>query len=325
MLLPINDVMALIEKKEILSLAADEKLLEKLPKGNWIAGTIPYFMSQNHGEESKDKIFVNRFPEFIKDFKIKYYNEKELSNIPKDAPENGFSLIIIPATSKAHISYAHNAPNYEDIFLKPIIGWISGVHLDDLGTIKPKVFNGQTGEKNETNALVMHLTLPSNKMANIGIINIFEQGDGDTIEFDTEGFTVKDCLINGKQHNFSEYLLNGKIDTKLPLVADYCGAMVNVSFQSIDEKDKIVNFYAPVFKDVQYKIAKPIGDYVKEFTTHLEKDKIEPIFSCNCILNYLYSELNNRKTGNIIGPITFGEIAYQLLNQTLTYLELKDV
>jgi len=49
------------------------------------------------------------------------------------------------------------------------------------------------------------------------------------------------------------------------------------------------------------------------------------VFSCNCILNYLYSELEGRKTDPFVGPITFGEIAYQLLNQTLVYMEVHDI
>ena len=132
-------------------------------------------------------------------------------------------------------------------------------------------------------------------------------------------------MINGKKTNFSDYLIINKIDTKLPLVANYSGSMVNVSIQEIKEKEKIVNLYAPVFQNVEYKIAHPVKDYVQEFMKYLPKETITPIFSCNCILNYLYSELEGKKTGNITGPITFGEIAYQLLNQTLTYLEIKEV
>ncbi|MBN2546461.1 MAG: hypothetical protein JXB50_11740, partial [Spirochaetes bacterium] len=229
------------------------------------------------------------------------------------------------ATSKVHIMYAQNAPSYKNLFLKPMIGWISGVHLNDLGKIAPKVFNGQTLEKSNSRAIVMHLTLPKNKIAQIGIINIFNQGKGDSIEFDAEGFKVKDCLINGKKQNFADYILNNKIDIKLPLVANYYGAMVNVSFQAVNEKEKTVDLYAPVFKGIKYKIAEPVKDYVKQFITNMDSQNINPVFSCNCILNYLYSELENKKTGNITGPITFGEIAYQLLNQTLTYLDIKDV
>jgi hypothetical protein len=41
-------------------------------------------------------------------------------------------------------------------------------------------------------------------------------------------------------------------------------------------------------------------------------------------LNYLYSGLEGRNTAPFVGPITFGEIAYQLLNQTLVYLQMQD-
>jgi len=48
-------------------------------------------------------------------------------------------------------------------------------------------------------------------------------------------------------------------------------------------------------------------------------------FACNCILNYLYGKLEGKKTGDITGPITFGEIAHQLLNQTMVRLYLHDM
>ncbi len=47
-------------------------------------------------------------------------------------------------------------------------------------------------------------------------------------------------------------------------------------------------------------------------------------FSCNCILDDLYSELAGKRTGIFTGPVTFGEIAYQLVNQTLAYLVVRD-
>ncbi len=323
MLLTRDEVENLIDRNEILLLAGDERLLKTLAKGRWIAGTIPYFMSEQGGLSTDQKIFATSLPDFIKDLQIKIYAENELSMIPKDAPDSGFSMIILPALSAVHAAYAEKAPNIDGIFFKPIIGWVAGIHLDDVGKITPKVYNGLTGEMSENKAVVMHVTLPKNKIAQIGIINIFKQGDGDTIEFDSEGFSVKECLIDGRKRNFCEYIISNKINTKLPLVANYSGAMVNVSFRAVDEPNKAVHFYAPVFKGVQYKIADPVEDYVKDFTAQLDKERINPLFSCNCILNYLYSELESKKTGNITGPITFGEIAYQLLNQTLTYMEIK--
>ena len=76
----------------------------------------------------------------------------------------------------------------------------------------------------------------------------------------------------------------------------------------------------------EYKVAAPVSDYVTAFKNSLPKSAMgNVVFSCNCILNYLYSELEGKRTGSITGPITFGEIAYQLLNQTLAYATIQDV
>jgi hypothetical protein len=108
-------------------------------------------------------------------------------------------------------------------------------------------------------------------------------------------------------------------------VADYCGTRVNVSIQAVDHDAKAVALYAPVFKGVEYRVAAPVADYVGGFTSAMAGATVTPAFSCNCILNFLYSNLEGKKTGPITGPITFGEAAYQLLNQTLTYLEVRRV
>jgi hypothetical protein len=109
-------------------------------------------------------------------------------------------------------------------------------------------------------------------------------------------------------------------DASQPLVADYAGTNINVSIKAVDEKAGRVSFYAPVFPDVDYREAAPVGDYVDAFSKFVPGDA-QPILSCNCILNYLYGKLEGRRTGPFSGPVTFGEIAHQLLNQTLVYLE----
>lgn len=325
MLVDIVTVASKIESGEALFLAGDENLLRCLPKGRWIGGTIPYFMDESGGVMSRSKIFVAKAPAEATGIKIAWYGEQDLERLVPEAPKNGFSVIIIPATSPAHVSYARNAPSYDGIFMKPIIGWISGTHLDDVGKIPPKVFNGDTGEVSDAKAIVMHVSLPIDKQASVGIVNLFRQGKGDLITFEEEGFSVTDCFVGGRKVNFEEYIASRKIDTSLPLVADYDGAMVNVSIQSVDDKAKKVAFYAPVFREVRYRIAEPVTDYVESFTASMPADLVNPVFSCNCILNYLYAGLEGKKTGSITGPITFGEIAYQLLNQTLAYLEISDI
>ena len=324
-LLRIEDVIARINKGEFLILAADESLLNKLPNGNWIGGTIPYFMDEDGGTFTKDEIFVDDLPEFVKNVKIKFYDEENIPRIAEDSFENGYTVLIIPGFSELHISFAEKSNQYKDIFLNPLVGWVAGIDLADLGRVKPKVFNGLEGESSTTKSAVMHVELPHNKIPTLDIVNLFEQGNGEVITFPEAGFKVKDCLINGERKNFAEYLTASKIDTRLPLVADYCGAMINTSFSNIDKQNKLVSFYAPVFKDVEYKIAKPIKNYVSTFIQQVSRLSIQPVFSCNCILNYLYSELEGKKTANITGPMTFGEIAYQLLNQTMVYLNIEDM
>jgi hypothetical protein len=321
----VEETSTAIEEGKILWLAGDENLLRQLPKGRWIGATIPYFMSSDGGQTSKEKIFVHELdPKIATKIHIKSYTTTTLHNITKEAPDNGFSILLLPALTDIHLQYAQNAPDYEDMYLKPVIGWVAGVHLDDIDSVKPRVFNGGTGKDSEENALVMHVTLKEDKMASINIVNIQEQGDGDTLEFQQTGFATESVLVNGVEQNFAAYLLENKVDIKQPLVADYSGAMINVSFQGIDQDNNTVSFYAPVFSGVEYKLAKPVPEYVTAFMDALPAKNQAVSFSCNCILNYLYSDLEGKQTPPMFGPMTFGEIAYQLLNQTLVYLVIED-
>ena len=322
----VQEVTEKINAGKALLLAGDEKVLAQLPKGKWIAGTIPYFMADQGGVIDSDKIFVNELPDFVTEVSLKKYDEETIKEVYNDGLENGFSVVIIPATSKVHLSFALQAPMYENFASKPLIGWISGVHLNDLGKISPAVVFGETKEVFTDKALVLHAQLPKTKYAEISIINIIEQGKGDVIMFPEDSFSAKDAIVNGQTVNFSDYVTNNELDVRLPLVADYSGAMINVSFQGNDDINKVVNFYAPVFKGVEYRQAATVDDYVTTFKTNMPSSEIADIsFSCNCILNFLYGELEGKNTGGITGPITFGEIAYQLLNQTMASLYISDL
>jgi len=132
------------------------------------------------------------------------------------------------------------------------------------------------------------------------------------------------ALDLSKPGNLAAYINAAGIDVKLPLVADYNGAMINVSIRSVDDMKMSVDFFAPVFAGILYRFANPVEDYIQSFGQQLAGMKDAPVtLSCNCILNYLYAELEGKQTGRITGPITFGEIAYMLLNQTLVYLAIE--
>ncbi len=323
-LLATKVVKELINNKRVLILAGEEKQLRSLPKGNWIGGTIPYFMAENGGCIDSERIFVNDITEYTKNIKIIDYNSETINTITTKNFAHGFTYLLLPGFSEVLSTYAMKAHEINSIYDIPLTGWVTGVHLDKLEKIKPKVFNGQTLEAKENTATAMHVELPADKVANLEIINIFSQGEGDTITFDEEGFCIENCIVNGKRQNFAQYLADNEIDTRLPLVADYSGAMINSSIQEIDTKNKKVMLYSPVKKGVEYKIAKPVHNYVDEFMSSLPKDIHEVASSFNCILNFLYSNLEGKKTGMMKGPFTFGEIAYILVNQTLVYLTIKD-
>ncbi|MFZ6773351.1 DUF6976 family protein [Undibacterium sp. SXout7W] len=313
----------MISSGACLAIAADESLFARLPRGNWIGGTIPYFMSESGGSTTRQKVFVSRLDTYGLNPEICQYDAKTLSRVCLDGPDNGYSLIILPAFSEVHVEYARNAPTYEDMYIKPVCGWISGKHLEDAPDHIPKVINGRTGDLLDNQAIVLHVSLPDNVSVNVSILNLFSPGDGDVLQFDTGSFVVGRCLINGQPGNFAEYLKSIDHDLSLPLVADYQGASINVSFKSINENDKKVELYAPVYPHMSYRLARPFdGSYESVFSRH-SAGLPEASFSCNCILNYLYSELEGKHTGGIVGPMSFGEIAYQLLNQTMVHMTLE--
>ena len=325
----VHDVQKKISEGRYLLVAGDEAVLKQLPKGNWAGGTIPYFITKEYGGlVSREWIFVTDITDIAESVSIAQYDKDTLANVYVEGPKQGFSFILIPAASETHLSFALNAPSYPSFGMSPLIGWIAGVHLDDLGAKTPKIFNGSTGGMVEDGALVLRAELKPGKLADVGIINLFEQGDGDTLTFPADGFSASNVVVNGAPQNFAAYLRAHHLDTRLPLVANYYGALINISYQGVDENKKTVHFYAPVFSGIEYKHARPIADYVSAFDEQARKvvgvNTDNVVFSCNCVLNYLFSNLEHKKTGAFVGPVTFGEIAYQLLNQTLVYLEIKD-
>jgi hypothetical protein len=320
----IAEVTTKIATGKPLLLAGSEPALSQLPKGNWIGGTTSYFMDVDGCTNSGTQIFVNEIPNFALRFQIAEYSPETLPSIFKDAPEKGFSFLILAAGSPVHTAYAKGAPRYEGFVIKPVAGWVSGVPLTEIGRTEPKVFNGQTGEAFSSRAIVMHVALPPNKIADLEILNVFKPGAGDAITFPESGFTASQCLVNGKPTNFAEYISSIHADTRLPLTADYNGSVINVSVQSVDEKAGLVRLYAPIFAGTEYRFAAPVDDYVESFDSILGAQLVPAAFACNCILNYVHANLEGKSVGSITGPITFGEIAHQLLNQTLVRLTIYD-
>jgi len=319
--MPVADAAELIEQGLSLTIAGDEALLVQLPRGLWIGGTTPYFMTDEGGQCSRDSVFVQCLG--TENACVTSYSKDTLAHILEDAPENGYSIIILPAASEVLEVYAHHAPYFPDMFIKPIVGWVSGVHLSELGQRSAAVLDGQNRELHTDRAVVLHVRLPENRSAVVHTVNLFEAGSGPELTFETTGDYPGNCYIDGVAGNLAEAIVAREISAEQPLIADYCGAMVNVSIQSKDETHGRVRLYAPVFKDVRYRFARPVEDYAAKFMAAMPEHPDNLVFGCNCILNYLYSDLEGKKTGQLTGPITFGEVAYQLLNQTAVFLTVE--
>ncbi len=308
-----------------LAIAADESILRSLPSGNWIGGSIPYFMGPQGGVTARDQVFVTPIPYFEGLApRITHYDASTLSQVCVEAPDNGFSLIILPAFSDVHFDYAQNAAMYDDMFMKPVVGWVAGIHLQDLGKASPKVRDGRQAALLDNTAVVIHVPLPAHISANVNIVNLFQQGTGDALAFESSGFEASRCLVNGRPVSLAQYLKGIGHDSQLPLVANYNGAQVNVSIKAIDLAEDRVEFYGPVFPGMVYKTAQPFeGQYEAAFLQATAQLSSQASFSCNCILNYLYCELDGKRTGEVTGPMTFGEVAYVLMNQTMVHLALE--
>jgi hypothetical protein len=321
-LMSIEEAARFIRSGRGVTVAGDESALKQLPPGLWIGGTIPYFMSEDGGLCTKDKVFVNELPLASGEPGLCCYDASSIESICQDAPANGFSVLIVPAFSDVHERFSRDAPEFDGMYLHPLVGWVAGAHLDDLASTKPKVVFGPTGEFLDDQAVAMHVAISAERSASIEIVNLFKPGTGPAIRFTEPGFQVDEAEIDGQRVNLAKYLRENKIDTRLPLVADYCGAFINVSVQSVDAEAGEVKLYAPVFPGIEYRIAGSIPPYAEAFEQVVPHDDGEITFCCNCILNYLYGDLEGKTTDRMHGPMTFGEIAYQLVNQTMVYLRV---
>jgi len=317
MLLSFDETTKIIQTGKLLHIAGTETLLKKLPEGNWIGGSTEYFIAEGGGKVSDALLFVTECPH--KAFKISIYDENDISDVTDDAYDNGYSIIVLPFDSAVHKEYAAKAAQFNGMFIKNIVGWIAGTNLNKPEQT-PIALNGRTGEAFSNKAVVAHISVPAEKTVSIDIINIFKQDEhSPLIQFYADGFSAAACLVDGDDVNLAEYIAQNNIDTRFPLVGDYSGTGINVSFKDID--NGTVNFYAPVFSEIKYRFAEPVTDYAAQFNRRLKAlNDVRSAFSCNCVLNFLYGELEGKNIDTFFGPVTFGEVAYQLVNQTLAYV-----
>ena len=317
MLLTLQATSELIAQNKLLHISASQELLKKLPQGNWIGGSSEFRAMQSEVEDTKEKLCV--FELDFGSYNIKNYNQENVADFTADTYDNGFSIVIIPAETDILQEYAKKCMNFKDLFLKNVVGWIAGSNTSE----PPIAVNGQTGEVFANEAVILNVSLPAEKLAIVNVVNIFSANENSPqIEFTDEGFSAKTFLVDGKEAVIVDYAKENNIDLQLPLVAAYYGAEVNASVVNIDD-NKVITFGAPLFPGIIYRFAKPQGEYSEVFRNRIQSIKNkECLFSCNCISNMMHGDLLKYDLGGFYGPYVYGEIAYQLVNQTLVYLQI---
>lgn len=312
----------LIKQGAVLAIAAAPKLLRTLPRGRWIGGTTYYFVGANGGVKSEDELFVTDITK-VGGTNFHVYRAKEVERIIPDTPGEGFALVIVPAASESLREFAEKGHSAEALF-KAVVGWVAGTDVSAADAPKPFVIDGRDGKVFEDAVVAAHVALPSGKLAAIQILNPFESRGGAIIRFNRLGFDAVECTVDGKPARLADYLHQQNYgDGRLPLIGDFSGAPINASIRAINLASGRVDFYAPVFPGVDYHLAKPIENYAQTFANKAkELPEDSAVFGCNCILNYLYGELENHPAVHPPGPITFGEVGHQLLNQTFVMLTI---
>lgn len=313
----------IIRGGDVALFAGSEAALASLPRGQWIGGTTVYFMTDHGGTVDSERLFCTVIDEAV-EAHSSHFAPDFLNGLTEGQYRHGFTYVLVPAFSPAHDRYALDAPCFPKIYAQPVMGWVTGVPVSEIGTRAPKVFDGPTGQVFEDAVLALYVRLPDGIKARLDTINLFAQGAGPAVVFPETGFSARDCLVDGVPTRIGQYLAT--CDTRLPLVADYAGVMINVSVQSVNTASGEARFYAPVVAGETYRVAQPIPNYG---SAYVDRAKVagppERTLSCNCVLNFLYAELEGKSTGGYVGPVTFGEIAYILVNQTLVRLSLMPV
>ena len=318
------EVIEFIRAGKQLVLSGDEDLLDQLPKGNWIGGTSPYFMDNNGGVFSTGKIFVDDFTNIASGFKIESYDKNSIKKIAAESFHNGFIVLIIPGDSETLFEFGINSLSYDKIFDNPVVGFVAGFDMAKMGKSSPKVYNGLTGEKLDKNGIAIHIQLPEGKVARAEILNLDTIDiNSPRIRFPITSFTQSECTVNGDKTNIAEFLTHIKYKEGLPLISNYNGALINRDIKKIDIEKKEVVFFSPVFNDETYNLANVIDNYFQLFNEKLDNQGKDVVYCSLCVSYYFLGKLENKKI-NAEGVFAFGEIAYQLLNQTLVFLSLDE-
>jgi hypothetical protein len=328
----------MIGEGRVLLLAGAEADLATLPQGCWIGGTVGYFATPQGGVAAKGTVFYTDFTALTDGASWRSFSVRDIHEIAADYPANGFALLVIPGFSQLLGHVAGRIMEYDGLYNVPLMGWVSAVAMAGppatMPADRPKCFAGGPRAEDER-AAVLYVSLPAHYFAQLHIANLFTPGTGPEIRFLKSGLVQDgDCLIGGTRTNLARYMAAQDIDRRLPLVADHEGALLNVAVLTQDAGAGRVIFLAPVCSALTYRFAEMVMDYEAEFIqSAAEIELAKAAHACICLLHYYFAGLAGAGPGaapallklpgaDVTAPVTFGQIAYTILNQTLTCLTI---
>lgn len=325
----------MIREGRVLLLAGTEADLATLPPGSWIGGTTGYFITPHGCVLAGGQVFYTDFTAVAAAASWHSFGVETIHQLAQYYPENGFAILIMPGFSKLLGQTAGRIMEFDGLYNLPLMGWVSGVPLeglpDNLPLERPKTFTGGP-QADDEHAAVLYVSLPPQYFAQLHIANLFSPGEGPDIRFLQTGQVIEgDCFIGGERGNLARFIAETGVDRRLPLVADHEGALLNVAILHATAEDGRVVFLAPVSPALTYRFAEEVQDYEAEFTRAAEEIALEQAaHACICVLHYHHTGLakpvqpqdESGRGPDITGPVTFGQIAYTVLNQTLTCLTI---
>jgi len=330
----VAEVNAMIEKGDTLLLAGDAPLLSQLSKGKWIGGSCSRFVEKGKSmATSREKIFVHNVTNVAANMKISVYDAGNVSSIYDDAFDNGFSVLIMPFFSEVWAEYGGNCSNYSNFANRAVCGWVAVTPLysDYEKNDESLVFSGESGLSYTNSAVVIHIGLAAKKYAEVHVFSPFKPIDEDVIIFEENGQQFEFALINGVKQNIRQYLISRNIDRSVDagagsrkcLAGDYAGFIMNtaIAHESEDDAEKYVSFGAPVYKDIPYRLANMDNMLYEDENKSLDGNVV---CSFTCVTNSAHPEVFGKYLTQMNGPLTYGEVAYFLLNHATVYVTVGD-
>jgi hypothetical protein len=322
MILGLYEASRLIREGKPLIVAGSRAMLGRLPKGNWIGGTTQLLMSPDGGVNTGERLHVVTLPDCAELAGIQRYGMGGLHYMVDDTPADGFSVMILPSDSAVQQNFVREAPSYGGIFSRSLAGWVSG---PDGGSYpdRPQVFHGPTGHAIEDEIVALHVRLPSSVKTDIEIINVYEPGDGDRISFPSDGLTATHALVNGEMTGFADYLKKINVNLSLPLIGEIGGERQYVAVGCYDTVSGRVILYSPVFRNVDYRFAKPVPGLREKLRSAIPVNDANTLFSCVCMGFYNDGDLAHYKPESFEGPVSSGEIARFMSNLCIVRIQMR--